>query len=565
MTVTRADTKTIYGGSVDAETKREWLLGGSVPVAVYGLGKMGLPLAAVYAETTGNVIGADIDEAVVEQVNRGETPVENEPRLPYLVSETVESGALRATADPRKAAAEASIHVVIVPTTLDDDGSPDLATLRAAVRDIGSGLSEGDMVVVESTVPPGTGRDIVAPLLESESGLSVGDFGLAFCPERTSSGRAIHDIRAAYPKVVGGIDAESTEIASLIYDEITENRVIEASDMTTAESVKVFEGVYRDVNIALANELGTFADEIGIDVREAIDIANTQPFCDIHDPGAGVGGHCIPYYPYFLIGELETETPLLRTARSVNEAMPDYTASKVVDGLVRADVDPETATVAVLGVTYRAGVKETRESPAYPIVDHLNDAGVSVVAVDPVLEDLSDLEATSATIEELADLDLDGVVLVTAHEEFDEIDWSTFDDLIVVDGRDALDLDGTGHTVYTIGSALYVRRSHYRGSHPGSQRGRSHRRGHRIAPRVRGPSIRHRRCIDRWNLGGDQTARRDDERAATAGSDSRRGQQLRAPDHADPSRDERRPWRGREDGLSPRDRGRDGRDRRARR
>ena len=451
MSLQGADRKTLVGQSVSADRQRQWFLDGEVPVAVYGLGKMGLPLAAVYAETTGNVVGVDIDESVVERVNRGECTVENEPRLPYMVSEAVETGALRATADPEAAAEDASVHVVIVPTTLTDEDEPDLATLRAAIESIGSGLSRGDLVVVESTVPPGTCRDVVRPILEAESGLSLGEFGLAFCPERTASGRAIQDIRAAYPKVVGGIDDESTRVAELVYGEITENRVIPVSDVTTAECVKVFEGVYRDVNIALANELATFADELDVDVVEAIEVANTQPFCDIHQPGAGVGGHCIPYYPYFLISELATGTPLLETARSVNESMPTFTAEKVLEGLRASGVDPTDSTVAVLGVAYRPGVEETRASPAFPIVDRLTEAGASVVAVDPVIDDLGALGLRSTTVEGIHDRDLDAAVLVTAHDEFDRIDWSALGALVVVDGRDALEVDGGDHAVYTVG------------------------------------------------------------------------------------------------------------------
>lgn len=451
MTIKQTDTQTLYGHSVSLELRRQWFVTGAVPVAVYGLGKMGLPLAAVFADTTGNVIGVDIDEAVVERVNQGECHVANEPRLPYLISETVGTGALRATTDPELAATAASVHVVIVPTTLTEDDTADLSALRTVIRDVGLGLSKGDIVIIESTVPPGTCREAVRPLLEEQSGLAVGEFGLAFCPERTSSGRAIYDIRAAYPKVVGGIDDESTRIAELMYGELTENRVVTVGDITAAECVKVFEGLYRDVNIALANELARFTDELNVDVLEAINVANTQPFCNIHDPGAGVGGHCIPYYPYFVTGELDTETPVITTARSVNESMPEFTASKLLDGLVTAGIPPEEATVAVLGLAYRPGVQETRESPAFPIIDRLTDAGVTAVAVDPVLDDLTDYGVQWVEIDRLHDLDLDGIVLVTGHDAFDQIDWSGFDHLVVVDGRDALDLADTQHTVYTIG------------------------------------------------------------------------------------------------------------------
>jgi UDP-N-acetyl-D-mannosaminuronic acid dehydrogenase len=419
---------------------------GDFPVAVYGLGKMGLPLAAVYAETCGNVTGVDVDPAVAEAVDRGESPVE-EPGLDALVGDLVADGALSATTDVVDAARDATVHVAIVPTLVTESDEPDLSVVEDLMTDIAAGLSPGDLVVLESTVPPRTCEDRVLPLLEDESGLTLGEFGLAFCPERTSSGRALEDIRGAYPKIVGGLDDESTRVAAAIYDEITDNQVITVADATTAEAVKVFEGVYRDVNIGLANELGRHAQELDIDVTEAIEAANTQPFCEIHDPGAGVGGHCIPYYPHFLIEEFDTQSRVMETARQVNEEMPEYTASAAVDGLVDVGVDPASARVLVLGLTYRPGVDELRATPALPVVGHLSTVGAAVEAVDPVTDDVEAFEQAGATIRDLDDLgdeSYDAVVLVTAQEAFDDLDVPALADadgdapLVVVDGRQEL-------------------------------------------------------------------------------------------------------------------------------
>jgi UDP-N-acetyl-D-mannosaminuronic acid dehydrogenase len=230
----------LYDGA--AEQRAQQFRDGEVPVAVYGLGKMGLPLAAVYAETTGNVTGVDVDESIVESIEAGGCPVANEPGLGELTEHLVERGALTATTDGQTAAADASVHVIIVPTEVRDDGTVDLKALESAVATIAAGLDAGDLVVVESTVPPGTTAEVVAPTLASESNVDAGDFGVAFCPERTASGRALRDVRGAYPKVVGGIDAESTAVAELVYDAVTDNDVVPVTDATTAECVKVFEG-----------------------------------------------------------------------------------------------------------------------------------------------------------------------------------------------------------------------------------------------------------------------------------------------------------------------------------
>ena len=447
-----ADRATIYDTEVPESARREAFGEGRVPVAVYGLGKMGTPLAAHYADVTGNVIGADVDESVVESINAGECHVKREPGLGDLVAGTVERGALRATASPERAAREASVHVVIVPTPLTDEGTPDLSILRSVVEDIGTGLEPGDLVIVECTVPPRTCEDELLPILERESGLERGQFGLAFCPERTSSGRALEDIRGAYPKVVGGVDEASTDAARIVYEELVDNEVITVSDAATAEAVKVFEGLYRDVNIALANQLALYTDEVGIDVREAIDVANTQPFCDIHDPGPGVGGHCIPYYPYFLIEPFETDATLLETAREVNDAMPSFTVRKVEELLGERGVGLDEATVLVLGLTYRPGVEEIRATPALPITRQLAGAGADVLAIDPMLDDFSAFPVEVVSMAESYERDIDAAVVVTPHEEFAEFDWSAFADPVVVDGRGSLDETDIDHRVYTIGS-----------------------------------------------------------------------------------------------------------------
>lgn len=449
----------LYGSTAPTDQQREAFRSGETPVAVYGLGKMGLPLAAVYADVTGNVVGADVDPDVVETVDRGDCHVEREPGLPELVSDLYDREALRAVAEPAEAAAEAAIHVLIVPTPITDDDEPDLSILQAATRSVAEGLSPGDIVVVECTVPPGTTDGVVWETLLEESGLEAGEFGLAFCPERTSSGRALEDIRGAYPKVVGGVDAESRRVAELVYGEINDEGVLPVSDATTAEAVKVFEGLYRDVNIALANELGRFADEMDVDVREAIETANTQPFCDIHDPGPGVGGHCIPFYPYFVIEPFETEAPLLRTAREVNDSMPEFTVRKLREELDAEGTDLAEASVLVLGLTYRPGVEEIRASPSLDIAERLTEAGAEVYGVDPVLSAYDAFELTPLSLSDIYGRAFDGVVMVTPHEEFDEIRWPEVGrpgGSVVVDGRDTLGLEDTDHRVYTIGTGSDV-------------------------------------------------------------------------------------------------------------
>ncbi len=266
------------------------LKNGDVTIAVYGMGKMGLPLAAVFADHGARVIGVDINERIVEMINRGENHVREEPGLDELVRRNVEAGRLRATTDGVKAAKEADVMIILVPTLTDERGNIKLGPVYDVAEKISQGLEKGDIVITEATMPPGTTESLI-PILE-KSGLKLGEFGLAHAPERTMTGTAIRDITGQYPKIVGANDEKTLEAVIGIYGTINRKGVIPMSSIKAAEAVKVFEGVYRDVNIALANELAMWCEEHGLDALEVFRAANTQPYCHLHMPGAGVGGHC---------------------------------------------------------------------------------------------------------------------------------------------------------------------------------------------------------------------------------------------------------------------------------
>lgn len=467
MSLTRT-TDTIAPIDVDVDALDEALRAGEVPIAVYGLGKVGLPMAAHFAEITSNVIGVDIDPAVVSTVRDGGVPFDHEPGLAPLVADLVETGSLDVTPDGAAAADTARLHIVIVPVTLRHQDRPgeagergpdtrprlttptvDLDALESAVEAVGGGIAPGDLVIVETTVPPGTTRTVVLPLLERTSSLDRSMFGLAFSPERVASGQVLSDLRGAYPKVVGGVDATSTAAAVGVYRTLTDAEVISVSDARTAEAVKLFEGVYRDVNIALANELGRVTDELAVDVREVIIAANTQPYCDIHDPGAGVGGHCIPIYPHLLLTALRSDAPLITTARAVNESMPGFIVETVVEQLGEEGIEIDGATIGVLGLTYRPGIPETRNSPAGPIIEGLQARGASVIGFDPALSASTVLGARCMPLDRLPQLDPDAAVIVCGHDAFRTYDWSALDELVVIDARDVLE-EGP-HPTYTVG------------------------------------------------------------------------------------------------------------------
>lgn len=408
-------------------------------IAVYGLGKMGLPLASVLADAGADVVGVDIDETVVEKVNAGECPVAGEPRVSELVA-THAGDHLTATTDGVAAAQRADVMIVLVPTLVEDDGTPALDAILDAAHDISSGVSTGDLVILESTVPPGTTAGPFTEALESTTDLQAGvDFGVAHCPERTASGRVIEDLTRSYPKIVGGTSADATVSAKALYETFNEPGVWSLDSATAAEAVKVFEGVYRDVNIALANELGKACEEWELDSKAVFDAANSQPYCDIHVPGVGVGGHCIPVYPHFVMNRA-SDTPLIETAREINLGMPSHTVDVLEALLTEEGREIDKARVLVLGLTYRSGVKELRYAPALDVVDELSSRGAEPYANDPLLEAEVVADAGAIPIKDpTGDHGFDGVVLATGHEQYRHLDLNVLRERmrtpVLVDGR----------------------------------------------------------------------------------------------------------------------------------
>ncbi|AMM53553.1 nucleotide sugar dehydrogenase [Pyrococcus kukulkanii] len=431
---------------------------GKVTIAVYGLGKMGLPLAAVFADHGANVIGVDINEKVVEMVNRGENHVKEEPGLDELVKRNVEAGRLRATADGVWAAKRADVMVILVPTLADERGNLKLEPVYDVAHKIAKGLEKGDIVITEATMPPGTTESLI-PILE-KSGLKLGEFGLAHAPERTMTGTAIRDITGQYPKIVGASDEKTLEAVIGIYETINKKGVIPMSSIKAAEAVKVFEGVYRDVNIALANELALWCEEHGLDALEIFKAANTQPYCHLHMPGAGVGGHCIPIYPWFVINLAKKTNPrLIKTAREINDSMPHHIVELTIRGLNKIGKALKGSNVLVLGLTFRGGVREFTKSPAIPIIKELKEWGAKVYAYDPLCT-LEDAKRFGAEWKEDFK-DIDAIIITADHKEFKSLDLEEIAgqvrNKVIIDGRNILsaeDAEKLGFIYLRVGRVL---------------------------------------------------------------------------------------------------------------
>ena len=354
-------------------------------VAVIGLGNAGLPLAAVIADSGSDVVGVDIDADRCLLINRGSSPIPEEPGLEDLIR--IHGGKrLRATADFQDARG-CGAFIVIVPLFVDEGLDPDWRVLEAACRSLGKILKGGDLVVLETTVPPGTTDRLVSSWLQQASGLGREEFHLAYSPERIMTGYSISRLRE-FPKVVGGTDEKSGQLACQLYRRFIPHLHL-VSSARVAEMIKVMEGCYRDVNIALANELFKISDELGIDFFEAREEANHQ-YCHLHLPSTGVGGHCIPVYPWFLIKEMEKRerfdyARLLRSSREINDQMVQYWAERILLQALKVDKPLGQVRICIAGITFRPGVKELHHSRNLALARLLGEKGLDVFAFDPLL------------------------------------------------------------------------------------------------------------------------------------------------------------------------------------
>jgi len=359
----------------------------SAEIAVIGLGNAGLPLAAVIADCGIAVMGVDINEGRCLAINRGDNPIAEEAGLEELLKR---HGGKRLVATPRfEDAAGCRTYIVIVPVFVDASYNPDFAIMKSALESLGKILKKGDLVVLETTFPPGTTENMVQKLLCRSSGLLPGDFYLAYSPERIMTGYSISRLRE-FPKVIGGRDEESGMVAYQVYKRFINNLNL-VSSSRVAEMIKVMEGCYRDVNIALANELFKICQDLEVDFFEARDKANHQ-FCHIHLPSTGVGGHCIPVYPWFLIKEMEKREHfrhcrLLRAGREINDEMIEYWAQRILAQCLKIDKPLSSIKICIKGITYRAGVREFYHSRNLALVKLLAEKGLDVYIHDPLLSD----------------------------------------------------------------------------------------------------------------------------------------------------------------------------------
>ena len=387
-------------------------------ISVIGLGYIGLPTAAMFANRGYRVIGTDVDGEKVENINRGIFTIE-EPGLLAFLRDAFNTGNLRATLDVQPS----DVFIICVPTPVKDDNKPDISFVESAGERIANVLRAGNMVILESTVPPGTTMNVLKPILESSDLKAGDDFELCHCPERVMPGKILKELTENH-RIIGGITEKSCTRAKELYSSFVEAKIY-TTDPTTAEFTKLAENTFRDVNIALANELALLCEKHHTDIWKVRQMANNHPRVDIHKPGPGVGGHCLPVDPWFLVNG---DSGLITKCRDINDGMVSH-----VKGIIDANTE-QNGVVAILGTAYKANTEDMRNSPSMDLVRFLDEYRVKLH--DPYVDiHKKNLEETVR--------DAHTVVLMVDHSDYADIDPSEVLKLmegdVVIDTRNYFD------------------------------------------------------------------------------------------------------------------------------
>ncbi len=403
-------------------------------ICIVGVGYVGLPNAVLFAEKGFHVIAADVSERIISLTNNGESHI-NDPVLNKSVPRVFATGRLNAMLDATQAASESDVIIVSVPTPAEN-GEPDLTFVKNACAAIAKGLKKNSLVIIESTVYPSACRTIVKPLLEKESGLKCGkDFFLAHCPERLNPGDNEHNVMVT-PRVVGGVGETSGEVAKALYESVVDAKIVLVSNADTAELSKLVENTQRDVNIAYINEIALICEKIGIDVKEILEACSSKWNFYKVKPSAGVGGHCLPNNPYYILKASQEKgfyPSLIMTARKLNDSMPLHTVDLVETALKECGKSLKGSTVAIAGVAYKENVDDVRQAASRTIVPELLKRGAVVEISDPYVNEVNmrKVHYNSVSIEKA--LEADCIVFLVPHDEFKKIKPSQIKAKAIVD------------------------------------------------------------------------------------------------------------------------------------
>jgi nucleotide sugar dehydrogenase len=419
----------------------------SLAVAVFGLGRIGLPTALMFAKGGYRVYGVDINETLIEDLKQKRTFVD-EPGLPEILDKMIDEDIISFSSDYQTAVQNSNVIVICVPTPLNANKVPDYTAIKDVAHKIGKIIQKNQIIIIESSVSPTTIDSIIIPIIENESKMQINiDFGVCSCPERADPGKIVDNFNKVARIIGGSSDAIGKTIVHL-YENITEAEIVQLSTPGTANAVKLTENIFRDVNIALMNELAVLYERLGIDVKEVIRGSSTKYNFQPHFPGPGVGGPCLPANPYYIIQDAEKVDYipfLIRVSREVNDRMPQYVVELVTNALNFIGKSVKDSTITILGISYKANVRDVQISPAIKVIHFLQSLGAKIKAWDPYYkgEFVENFQVSPSLDDALEDSDC--IVLLTDHTQFNLIDFGVIQqnfshDLILVDSRNVYDL-----------------------------------------------------------------------------------------------------------------------------
>ena len=417
----------------------------SLKVCVVGIGRIGLPTALSFAKAGLQTIGMDINTKLVDSLNQGNFPLKDEPGYEDIFNNAIKNGNFSATTDINEAVSKSNLILLSLPTPMDKKNIPDYSALESVCKQLSDILQPNSLIVVESTIEPGFVENTLINILEKTNRLHVGkNFTIGVCPENANPGEILHDF-TNLPRLVGSIDEQTTKIITMIYDFVFSVELIIMPDCKTANAVKLTTNVFRDVNIAFVNELSLMFDKLGIDTLKVLDAAKRKYNFQIHYPGAGVGGPCLPINSYQFLNtaiRINSKLSIIEQSREINEKMPDHVINLTLDGFKKCNKSIKDSNILILGISYKPDVKDVQLSPAEIIINKLKDLGARVRIYDPYYKNIEVFGINVESNMKDAIPKADASIIITAHKEFQEINPQIFTKMntpILIDSRGVID------------------------------------------------------------------------------------------------------------------------------
>ena len=430
----------------DIDEVRNSLEAKSLKVCVVGIGRIGLPTALSFAKAGLQTIGVDINEKLVNSINLGNFPLKDEPGYEEIFNKVRKDGNFSATTNINEAISNSNLILLSLPTPMDKKNIPNYSALESVCKQLSDILQPNSLIVIESTIEPGFLENNLISILEGTDKLHVRkNFTIGVCPENANPGEILHDF-TNLPRLVGGIDEQTTKIITMIYDLIFSVELVIMPDCKTANAVKLTTNVFRDVNIAFVNELSLMFEKLGIDTLKVLDAAKRKYNFQIHYPGAGVGGPCLPINSYQLLNtavRTDSKLSIIERSREINEKMPDHVVNLTLDALKKCKKSLKDSNVLILGISYKPDVKDIQLSPAEIIINKLKVLGATIKIYDPYYKGSQIFGINVEKNMEDVLPEVDASIIITAHKEFQEINPKIFTKMrtsILIDSRGIIDI-----------------------------------------------------------------------------------------------------------------------------